>query len=521
MAVVLVCMAAICFVIICKRRRRSHTKSKKNNAQNGATEPAADTDHPASMPAQCSDPKSTAEVKENSLDLFSLVVPEPAKGEIPKALNADSEGLQVAGLSMTSASHANTSSMTTASNASAVQNVAVPGMVSTVSASDQTSAVPDTVTGGAESTVASHTLPQASGFTMHQQQPVHPGQPEQRPVQEADKKDTFDMTRTDVSLLPPPGPDASIDEKMDFLQQQLDSYGTKTPIFDDLLSLGSAETERRQGGQAVVQMAVRDGTMEQYAIKFFLSAAAYNEEHGLYRQGSGAQGGDLAQFLPKVLKVYSNVDKKLKDTHGHPLPPCIVMERGESLDLWAARRHPDRSQAFTMINQLATRLKELHRLGYVHRDLKPGNVMWLPRENRWTIIDFGCVARTGTAARLGFSTAYAAPEVIAAYRRGDHKMVAKEAVDVWSLGVMAFELLTGRPALSMVGKEKVMDRIEGLNGLQLPWEGTLPPAVRKQLGIFKNHVLQLLARDASQRPSMDDFCMACDRALAGSTSVQL
>ena len=68
---------------------------------------------------------------------------------------------------------------------------------------------------------------------------------------------------------------------------------------------------------------------------------------------------------------------------------------------------------------------------------------------------------------------------------------------------------------------QVMDRIEGLNGLQMPWEGTLPPALRRQLGIFKTHVLQLLARDASQRPSMDDFCMACDRALAGSTSVQL
>lgn len=78
-----------------------------------------------------------------------------------------------------------------------------------------------------------------------------------------------------------------------------------------------------------------------------------------------------------------------------------------------------------MINQLATRLKELHELGYIHRDLKPGNVMWLPRENRWTVIDFGCVARTGTPARLAFSLTYAAPEVIAAYRQGEQTMCAK------------------------------------------------------------------------------------------------
>ena len=75
-----------------------------------------------------------------------------------------------------------------------------------------------------------------------------------------------------------------------------------------------------------------------------------------------------------------------------------------------------------IIQHLAARMKDFHALGYVHRDLKPGNVMWLPRENRWTVIDFGCAARTGSTARLGFSLAYAAPEVIAAHRRGDHSM---------------------------------------------------------------------------------------------------
>ena len=48
---------------------------------------------------------------------------------------------------------------------------------------------------------------------------------------------------------------------------------------------------------------------------------------------------------------------------------------------------------------------------------------------------------------------------------------------------------------------QVMDRIEGMNGQQLPWEGTdLTPAHRRRLGVFKASIVQLLARDPAQRP---------------------
>lgn len=140
-----------------------------------------------------------------------------------------------------------------------------------------------------------------------------------------------------------------------------------------------------------------------------------------------------------------------------------------------------------MIHHLAIRIKAFHAHGLVHRDIKPGFVMWLPRQNRWTIIDFGCVARTGQQTKLRYTLGYAAPEVIAACCRGDMTMVVEvcfahtfcmflrqgrsvwsgqgkcqsrsaymqEALDVWSLGVMAFELLTGQPAIVKgVGKEQ-------------------------------------------------------------------
>ena len=84
----------------------------------------------------------------------------------------------------------------------------------------------------------------------------------------------------------------------------------------------------------------------------------------------------------------------------------------------------------------------------MHRDLKPGNIMWLPSQNRWTLIDFGCAARINSQACKGFTLAYAAPEAVRAVFREDNRPIeVSTALDAWSLGILAIELFTGRPVL--------------------------------------------------------------------------
>lgn len=50
----------------------------------------------------------------------------------------------------------------------------------------------------------------------------------------------------------------------------------------------------------------------------------------------------------QVRNILSNDDASFTDPSGNVMPPCVVMERGESLDIWSARARPDRIQAFSV-----------------------------------------------------------------------------------------------------------------------------------------------------------------------------
>ena len=130
--------------------------------------------------------------------------------------------------------------------------------------------------------------------------------------------------------------------------------------------------------------------------------------------------------------------------------PSEQQSASQSCEHVCVHDHTREGVLLQVLSNVASRLAVMHEAGYVHRDLKPANVMWLPRENRWIVIDFGCVARIGDAVPLSFTLAYTAPEVVRAHELGVARMEAWPALDAWSLGVMAFELLTGAPAFKFL-----------------------------------------------------------------------
>jgi WD40 repeat protein/tetratricopeptide (TPR) repeat protein len=196
-------------------------------------------------------------------------------------------------------------------------------------------------------------------------------------------------------------------------------------------------SELGRGGMGVVYLA-RQGRLNRLcALKMILG-------------GVHADPAAVARFLaeaelvarlkhPHVVQIHA-----LGEHDGLPYFELEYMEGG-SLDLkldgtpWPARR------AAALMEPLARAVAEAHRLDIVHRDLKPGNVL-LGADGTPKLTDFGLAkARgadsglTGTEAILG-SPSYMAPEQAEGRTRE-----AGPLADVYSLGAIFYELLTGRP----------------------------------------------------------------------------
>ena len=120
---------------------------------------------------------------------------------------------------------------------------------------------------------------------------------------------------------------------------------------------------------------------------------------------------------------------------------AMPLYAGETLQARLARDGPlPVSEAVEIARRIADGLAAVHQADIVHRDLKPGNVMLQP-DGGVKILDFGLakardVSLTGEGTRLG-TVAYMAPEQI----RGE---AVDGRTDHWALGVVLYEMLTGR-----------------------------------------------------------------------------
>ncbi len=204
--------------------------------------------------------------------------------------------------------------------------------------------------------------------------------------------------------------------------------------------------------------------------------------------------------------------------------PWLVMEllRGQGLaELVAEHGPPAEDLAREIFRQLSHGLAAAHRVGVVHRDLKPDNI-FLSRSMRSgegltvKILDFG-IAKVAAEAKTHASVAIGSP----AWMAPEQAEVGREispATDVWALGLIAFFVLTGkmfwRTATQaeatpvMVIKEAMIDRIPSASerARALGCEKLLPPRFDEWFG-------QCVARDVVTRFATAEIALAAFETL--------
>lgn len=122
----------------------------------------------------------------------------------------------------------------------------------------------------------------------------------------------------------------------------------------------------------------------------------------------------------------------------------ITMEyvQGENLKSFIRRAGPLNAEKTLLIaKQVCEGLSEAHRLGVVHRDLKPGNIM-IDREGNARIMDFGIALSLRTKGTTGSGVMIGTPEYMSP-EQVDQEGVDQRS-DIYSLGVILYEMVTGR-----------------------------------------------------------------------------
>ena len=260
---------------------------------------------------------------------------------------------------------------------------------------------------------------------------------------------------------------------------------TDARVGPGVLVAGRYRLERKigEGGMAEVWLAVHEALRHEVAVKFATAPAPYGMVPELLERFR-FEAQVSAQLGARTEHVVCVHDAGEHDAGERPGIPYLVMEyvKGTTLaDAIAADGPMPPERVADVLDQVADALDVAHALGIVHRDLKPGNVMLARALDGTTTVklaDFGIAKatrkdlaldnpkETAFGITLG-SPAYMSPEQIG----GDGIGVQ---TDLWALGVVAYEALTGRDAFQAQTQPQLFESISS---------GRYMPATSVRMGL--------------------------------------
>jgi hypothetical protein len=147
--------------------------------------------------------------------------------------------------------------------------------------------------------------------------------------------------------------------------------------------------------------------------------------------------------------------------------------------------------------QLARGLHALHRIGKIHRDVKPANVRVTP-EGRVVLLDFGLVTEAGLTVEVAGTGGYMAPEQAAGLKVG-------APADWFAVGVLLHQALSGGLPGATVRGPEVADDLEALAADLLRFDPALRPSGREVLERLSTRRIRRRAAGAGREPEATPF----------------
>jgi serine/threonine-protein kinase len=228
--------------------------------------------------------------------------------------------------------------------------------------------------------------------------------------------------------------------------------------------------ELGRGGMGVVYKARQVGLNRVVALKMILGGVhAGPHELGRFRREAEA----IARLQhPNIVQIY-----EVGEHEGRPYFSLEYVDGG-SLDRRVNGAPQPPHVAAAVVQILARAIHATHQRGIVHRDLKPSNVL-LTADNVLKITDFGVAKRLDPedGGPVGNDTLTGTPSYMAP-EQADGKQPVGPAADVYALGTILYELLTGRPPFRA---ETVLDTINQLVSLEPVPPRQLQPKVPRDL----------------------------------------
>ncbi len=250
--------------------------------------------------------------------------------------------------------------------------------------------------------------------------------------------------------------------------------------------------ELGRGAMGVVLLALDERLERRVAIKLIRSDVI---EPGFYERFT-LEARAMAQVNhPNVLCIYAFGE--------HEGAPYFVTElvEGVTLEAWLTAKAPlDQASALGILDDVCKAVAAIHAAGTVHRDLKPSNIL-IDADLRTRVADFGVSTRyrgsSTSPGEIAGTPAYMAPEV--ALSEGQPSRPSPVS-DIYSLGCVAYELLTGRRPFQAHGEFSWLVK-------HMTEPVPLPSSVNPGLAhSFDRVLLGALAKDPAERTaSVEEF----------------